>query len=283
MQEADPWKNPDVQAKFKDLESQLEKLQALMNKLLGGDDGEGSGKGSGRHKEVELDEDCEIKLKRLDRKDVDKPDKFGGNADHWLKWSKSFKKFLRRQDVRWPEILKAIEDRPWNAEERGKPFTLADEKMLEAHADGTLGIGTQMVLFKEQLNEYLENYTTGSSKALVEACGDLKALDAWRQLADKGHSLREQHIHVLRRKAYFPKACSATNEVENHINAWEAEVALFYSAAEEEIPIGTLIMNLVDMCPEVLRRHLKDHAHRIKGNVTDDEDYYALIRVEVSD
>ena len=31
-------------------------------------------------------------------------------------------------------------------------------------------------------------------------------------------------------------------------------------------------MKLVDMCPEVLRRHLKDHAHRIKGDVTDNED-----------
>ena len=71
-------------AKLADQVVELEKIE--VDKSKAGSTSEGYKK-----KEEELDEDGEPKLKRLDRKDVDKPDKYGGNADQWLKWSKAFK------------------------------------------------------------------------------------------------------------------------------------------------------------------------------------------------
>ena len=47
--------------------------------------------------------------KPMDRKDVERPAKFSGNTDQWLKWSRSFRKFLRRQDERWHDILNAVD------------------------------------------------------------------------------------------------------------------------------------------------------------------------------
>ncbi len=67
--------------------------------------------------------------------------------------------------------------------------------------------------FKLQLNEYLETYTSGGAKVIVEACSDARVLDAWRQLADKGNSMRQHHLHVLRRKAYFPKSVASDKNV----------------------------------------------------------------------
>ena len=66
-----------------------EKLSADVDELRKGEmdsikekgaDGEGYKKN-----DDEVDEAGQPKLKRLDRTDVDKPDKYSGNADHWLK------------------------------------------------------------------------------------------------------------------------------------------------------------------------------------------------------
>ena len=121
--------------------------------------------------DVDGDKNKDKELKRLDRKDVDKPGKYGGNADHWLQWSKSFKKFLKRQDTRWPAILDAVELRPWSPLERGNPFIAADETSLQKHEDGGLGIGLQLGLSKEQFNKHLENYISGSANLMLEAGG----------------------------------------------------------------------------------------------------------------
>ena len=228
-------------------------------------------------KKAEAQDLAEVKpLKNVDRKDVDKPDKYGGNTDLWLKWSRGFKKFLKRQDPRWIYLLEAIEKL------RGKPVTKAHEdgwKLDLGVYPGTMnkipGLGEFLEDFKDQLNEYLETYTQGAAKSLVSACGDTKALDAWRQLADKGHSLREQHVQTLRRKAYFPRAVSQIKDLETQINLWEADVDLFEAATDEKFPDANRRMNLVDMCPDSLRKTLKERDHRL--------DTYEGIKTEIAD
>ena len=207
-------------------------------------------------------------LKQLDRKDVDKPEKYGGNTDNWLRWSKQFKKFLRRNDSRWGTLLELIEK---NA---GKPVT----PELEGEWAVKAGIGDHMNDFKAQLNEYLESYTTGAVKTLVEACADRKALDAWRQMADKGHSMRAAHVHVLRKKAFFPKTNVPTKDLENSISNWEADIERFESATgeSEKLPEPNRRMSLIDMCTETLRKHLKalEHVKVIS---------YEELKVEIAD
>ena len=93
-------------------------------------------------------------------KDVDKPSKYSGNADQWMRWSRSFKKFLRRTESRWGAIHKKVESK------RGDPVTSVDE---EASVKD-LELGTHLPAFKEQLSEILQCYTEGNAKALVLAC-----------------------------------------------------------------------------------------------------------------
>ncbi len=203
--------------------------------------------------------------KPMDRKDIDKPERYSGAADAWLKWSRTFKRFLRRQDARWPLLLDEVEKK------KGRPVTKEDEVKW----DEDLGLGGHVKMFKEQLNEYLESYTSSAARLLVEACGDTRALDAWRQLADKGHSLREQHIHALRRKAYFPKAASQLKDLEAHISMWETDIELFIAATKESFPEPNMKMNLIDMCPEKLRAVLKEREHRLPT--------YGDVKLEIAD
>ncbi len=210
------------------------------------------------------DEDKD-KLKPIHHKNIDKPDKYDGNTDHWLRWMKSFKKFMKRQDERWVLLLDEIE------KQKGKPITEDEEKYIAEK----LKITGELTEFKSQLNEYLEMYTKGNVKQLVEACGDTRSLDVWRQLADKGHSLRDHHKHNLRRKAYFPKQAPSLKEVEKCIAAWEMDIDLFISATGEAFPGENKKMLLIDLCPELLRRHVKDKEHRLID--------YESIKTEIAD
>ena len=183
--------------------------------------------------------------KAPDRKDVEGPAKYGGNPDEWLAWSKTFKKFLRRREPRWFALLERIEA------QRGKPVTAT----LEGQWEIELELGP-IFPWKDGLNEYLETYTKGDAKQLVEACGDARALDAWRQLAEKGCSFRLAHANVLLKKARFPRTNVAAKELENAIARWEADIQVYEKATAEIFPATHRRMSLEDMCPERLRAHL---------------------------
>ena len=63
--------------------------------------------------------------------------------------------------------------------------------MHERHWEWELKLG-DIRQFKDQLNEFLESYTKDLAKGIVDACGELNALDAWRLLAERGHSFDAQ-------------------------------------------------------------------------------------------
>ena len=84
-------------------------------------------------------------------------------------WSKSFRKFLRRVDARWPELLDKVEAL------RGKPVTPG----IELGCAHQLSLGS-IPPWKEQLNEALGSFTASGARRVVDACDDRKALDAWR-------------------------------------------------------------------------------------------------------
>ena len=72
-----------------------------------------------------------------------------------------------------------------------------------------LGLGS-MDPWQEQPHDAIESYTTGAARKLVDSGGEAWALDCWRQMADRGDSLRPAHANALRTKAFgLPKAVLA--------------------------------------------------------------------------
>ena len=105
-------------------------------------------------KTPEPDPDEIVAPKPINHKDIEKPFKYDGSPDQWLKWSRSFKKFIRRNDERWTTILSAIE------QNKGKPILATQELEIQNEAK----LGSYTTAFKEQLCEYMENCTTGTAK-----------------------------------------------------------------------------------------------------------------------
>ena len=185
-------------------------------------------------------------LKPPDRKDVKGPEVYSGDITHWTQWSKAFTRYLRRRDDRWPDLLEKIQGL------KGKPVTTEDEKKwawdLKAY---------DFTQFKDQLNEYLESFTSKDARGIVIACGEHNALDAWRQLAERGFSLRPAHINALMRSALWPRSATPLKDLEMAIAMWETDVHTYETAASAKVSAEQKKLNLEEMCPEALRKHLR--------------------------
>ena len=159
-------------------------------------------------------------LQAPDRKDVDKPSKYNGDITKWLQWEVTFRRFLRRSDQRWEKLLEKIEGL------RGRPVTAADED--EWCWELSLGYIDR---YKDYLNEYLMSYCEGIAKEIVNACGTINALDAWRQLAERANSLRPNHVKILHKTAWFPREGVQAKDLEIAIAQWEGEVQRWEAAS----------------------------------------------------
>ena len=133
-------------------------------------------------------------------------------------------RYLRRKDWRWPGLLEKVQ------ELKGRPVTEQDETQW-AH---TLSI-RNMWEFKDQLNEYLEAFTDKDAKGIVIACGEHNALDAWRQLAERGFSMKPGHIQELMKLALFFKTAVQAKDLEMAIASWERDLYTYETTSSEKI------------------------------------------------
>ena len=206
------------------------------------------------------------RLRDPDRKDVEPMPKYSGVISEWLKWQKQFVRFLRRQDWRWEGLLERVQ------ELRGKPVTREHERQWELE----LQLG-DIRRFKDQLHQFLECYTKDLAKSVVDAHDEHNVLDAWRLLAERGHSLRPSHVNQLQKKALWPREAVASKDLEQAIASWERDVLLWEGASQgERMPVSHRKLTLEEMCPERLRAHL-----RLLG--PEKLQTYEAMRIEISD
>ena len=114
-----------------------------------------------------------------------------------------------------------------------------------------------IIHFKDQFNEYLEAFTTGVFWGIVEECGEPNALDAWRQLAERGHSLRPTHVNALMKKAFWPRDAVQAKDQEMAIAQWELDIQRWETAAKQRVSMTRRKLVLDEMCPERFRAHLR--------------------------
>ena len=131
------------------------------------------------------------------------------------------------------------------------------------------------MLRRDQFKAYFQNYTSGSAKVVAEACGERKALDAWRQLADRGHSGRPLHVNKLRVKANSPKTLIPAKAREAAIALWKMDVQLYTHASGDEFIETNRRIFFERMCPEKLQDHLDAQGPRFAT--------YDDVRLEISD
>ena len=79
----------------------------------------------------------------------------------------------------------------------------------------------------------------------------------WSQTGNtySGSSMAHQHSDHIFSVIFI---ILATYFYQRHIAGWEGDVALFQAATNEVLNDENWMMIVMDMCPDVIRRHLKD-------------------------
>ena len=137
-----------------------------------------------------------------------------------FRWSSAFARFLKGLDDRWPKLLGKLEQM------KGMPVT----SQLEEAWAWELWTGDLMP-WKEQLFQLLECYTAGDVAKFVVAGEERGVFTTWSRMADKGHSLRLEHITDLRRKACAQRTSFPAKDLELAVALWEKDVSLYADAS----------------------------------------------------
>ena len=162
-------------------------------------------------------------------KEVERLKAYDGNCSNWRWWSIAFRRLLSRNAKRCGALRDAVEQL------KGQPVEEAHEKMwwTELRLGPTAMEGLDG--WKAQLNEFLESYTKGLAREIVDSRGQHGALDAWGSLKDRAESIREEHLQHYLLKAFNPKTAVAAKNLETTIAAWEADVRSYQNATGEKI------------------------------------------------
>ena len=187
-------------------------------------------------------------LKDIHIKDVGKPGKYKGEVVKWRHWFLKMKTFLERRDYRWGKLLDFIKA------DAKDPYD--DEKEKEIFRKIKVLKKSLRSKFKEQMYEYLEEYTEGIPHANVMTGTPDTVMDVFRQLCDEGFSTRDRHLRKEYRRVIHPKQ-SNFEHLKKNIAVWETELAQYQVAANYEMDEKDRIMCLEDICPDTLQIHLE--------------------------
>ncbi len=132
------------------------------------------------------DEDLNEELKEIHIKDVGKPSKYRGEISKWRHWFMKMKSFLERRDGRWGKLLDSIKaDSKDPLDEKTEKEIFQTIKVLKRSLRSR---------FKEQMYEYLEEFTEGIPHANVITGTPDNVMEVFRQLCDEGFSTRDRHL-----------------------------------------------------------------------------------------
>ena len=120
----------------------------------------------------------------------------------------------------------------------------------------------------------MECYTTSDMKKLATLADERNIFTTCGRMADKGHSLRLEHVTDMLRKAHSSKACVPAKDLELAISLLEKYVIQFEDASGEIFLPALRIMHLTDMCPLTLRQRSTDFGEARFGT-------YEAIKVEI--
>ena len=207
-------------------------------------------------------------LSEIDKKDVEKPGKYKGDPMQWRIWTAKFKAFLARRDQRWPKLIDAIQERSEEPLKQDEEMEIFKSMDIDAEsADGKKLIDK----FKDQFQEYLDNYTEGTTHAMVQSTGPSGVLEAFRQMCDEGHSKRERHLKKEYRLVSNPKQVGF-DALRQAIANWETGLADYEKASGHRMDERTRLLCLEDLCPDLLQQHIAS-----KDNLKTYAEYKAVI------
>ena len=212
-------------------------------------------------------EDYIPKLAPIDRKHVERPEKYSGDIKKFIVWSEKFIGFLQAQDPRWRALLTTIET--WGHVE----FKTEDYYKAATQS----GVGPLLEDFKQQLYQYLHTYTTGSAAGTVLTLGAEQSFETWRRFADRGRSRRPEHQHRLHTDVLQPTTATSLSTLDTAITTWEYNLTYWIrlNPTENKMSDTQRRLILINLCPKALHEFFLKEGKRFTT--------YEEVKYEIND
>ena len=143
--------------------------------------------------------DDPYKLKPIDVKDIEKPDKYDNNIDKFTNWYERFRDLLEHSHPNWEHVFNAIE-------KAGQTRIASVEDFLNLVDSGDTkikqSIKDQSQMYMCQLKAYLRTYNRGELHARVTQTRSDGIMDLLRDIVYKGKNRNPNRLIELKAKAF---------------------------------------------------------------------------------
>ena len=255
--------------KVKQLTEQLATLQAAMDKAMAMIESLSSKetkREAERHVGAPTTSPGEAKLKPIDIKDIEKPDKYDGNPSKFLVWWGKFQDLLANRHPSWKGVLAKIEKRdkdsiPDTEEEVTKFFKSIGNEVAEQKEE-----------YQQQLKSYLRTYTSGDLHARITHTQSKGCVEFLREMVCRGKDHNDNRLLDLKQLILSPAKATKVENLDKVLTEWKYNME---QVLEREPESGLSNENKKTILMRIMPPEYKVEMRKVFHD-TDKKDYYAF-------
>ena len=157
------------------------------------------------------------RLKPIDIKDIEKPDKYDNDITKFVVWYDRFRDLLMNRHPYWEYLLDAVE-------KQGKT-KIHDHKEFMANMDvgdeeARQSITRQEAQYCQQLKSYIRTYSTGELYARTTQTKSTEVLELMREIVHKGRNRNPNRLIDLKAKALSPQRATKAADLDRILTEW---------------------------------------------------------------
>ena len=163
---------------------------------------------------VKASTDDHDKLKPIDIKDIERPDKYDNQAAKFNNWFDKFKDLLTSRNGNWEKLLGMIEN-------RGKVTIKSQKESINSLDDATCkSIKEQSDTNAQHLKSHLRTYTDGELHARETQTDYDEVMELMREVIYKGRNRNPNRLIDLKAKALSPPQANKASELDKILTEW---------------------------------------------------------------
>ena len=164
--------------------------------------------------EVKASTDDHDKLKPIDIKDIERPDKYDDQAAKFNTWFDKFKDLLTSRNGNWEKLPGLIDN-------RGKVTIKMQKEFIKNPDDANYkSFKEQSDTYAQPLKRHLTTYTDGELHARVIQTNYEEVMELMREVIYKGRNRNPNRLIDLNAKALSPPQANRASDLDKILTGW---------------------------------------------------------------
>ena len=158
------------------------------------------------------------RLKPIDIKDIEMPDKYDHNISKFNTWFDKFRDLLTNRHTSWYKLLEIVEKNGKNTIRSQQEFF---DNINDEDNAGYKNIKEQADMYAYQLKSYLRTYTDGELHARVVQTDSSCIMELMREIIYKGRNRNPNKLIDVKSKALSPPRAHKVSETNKILTDWK--------------------------------------------------------------